>query len=459
MPACPYCYKSLEQAVIDKESFCPFCGNRLPKSGDKNDFIGRKIGGHYVITEKLGEGGMGYVFKAKHTMLDKSVAIKVLREDFADNSDAFERFRREAKNTSRLNHPNAVVMFDFGQTEDNLVYIILEYIDGRDLKLILSNEGPFPESRAINIFMQICDVLEEAHEQAIIHRDLKSENIMLCERSKKKDFVKVLDFGIAKLMDVGGRTTGGTLTQKGVVFGTPQYMCPEQVQGLKMDQRSDIYSLGIIMYEILTGSVPFDAGNPVDIMVKQVKDKPESLRKHAQVKVSSVLEKIIMKCIEKKPQSRFQNVRELKEALLALTGPVSSTRTISEYQTESGDSSSIKEAAKKASASLVGPQIPSGFKLINIFGLDVSETDVFREMPVRIGRHSSNDIVVRQPRVSKMHAEIHLKDDQFILVDKASLNGSYVNGKNIKAEVIKDDDLIEFSKSNGLKVKFKVVCD
>jgi serine/threonine protein kinase len=459
MPSCPYCMKSLEQAVVERESFCPFCGNRLPKAGDKSDFIGRKIGGHYIIIEKLGEGGMGYVFKAKHTMLDKSVAIKVLREDFADNEDAFERFRREAKNTSRLNHPNAVAMFDFGQTEDNLVYIILEYIDGRDLKLILSNEGSLPETRAVHIFLQICDVLGEAHEQGIIHRDLKSENIMLCERTKKKDFVKVLDFGIAKLMNVGGRTTGGTLTQKGVVFGTPQYMCPEQVQGLKMDQRSDIYSFGIIMYEVLTGSVPFDAGNPVDIMVKQVKDKPESLRKHANVKVSPALEKIIMKCIEKKPQNRFQNVQELKEALSSLSVSGGAMRTISEFQTESGNGSSIRDAARKASTSLSRPQIPSGFKLINIFGLDSNETDVFKDMPVKIGRHSSNDIVVRQPRVSKMHAEIHLKDNQFILVDKASLNGSYVNGKNVKAEVIKDDDLLEFSKSNGLKVKFKVVCE
>lgn len=456
MPACPYCMKSLEQVVIEKESFCPFCGNRLPKTGDKNEFIGRKIGGHYLITEKLGEGGMGYVFKAKHTMLDKAVAIKVLREDFADNPDAFERFRREAKNTSRLNHPNAVIMNDFGQTEDNLVYIILEYIDGRDLKQLLGSDGPFQEGRAVPIFIQICDVLEEAHDQGIIHRDLKSENIMLCERARNKDFVKVLDFGIAKLMDVGGRTTGGTLTQKGVVFGTPQYMCPEQVQGQKMDQRSDIYSLGIIMYEVLTGTVPFDASNPVDIMVKQVKERPEPIKKK---NVSSSLEKIIMKCIEKKPQNRFQNIRELKEALAMISASVPSSRISTEHRAVTESGSELPKDMRKISLSRSNKRVPSGFKLINVFGLETNETDIFRDMPVKIGRHSSNDVVVRQPRVSKMHAEIHLKDDQFVLVDKASLNGSYVNGKSVKAEVIKDDDLLEFSKNSGLKVRFKVVYD
>jgi serine/threonine-protein kinase len=459
MPSCPYCAKNLEQAVLDRESFCPYCGNRLPKAGDRSGFIGRKIGDHYVITGKLGEGGMGYVFKAKHTMLDKEVAIKVLREDFADNPDAFERFRREAKNTSRLNHPNAVAMYDFGQTDDNLVYIILEYIKGGDLKMILGNEGPFPELRAAPIFVQMCDVLEEAHEQGIIHRDLKSENIMLCERAKRRDFVKVLDFGIAKLMNVGGRTTGGTLTQKGVVFGTPQYMCPEQVQGLQMDQRSDIYSLGVIMYEVLTGEVPFNAGNPVDIMVMQVKDKPESFRRFPKIKVSSALEKIVMKCLEKKPQARFQTARELKEALAMIVDTGSLPHFSSGFQTVSEEGSKVRKDVISTSSGIKRKKIPVGFKLVNIEGLDSIETAIFKTTPVRIGRHSSNDIVVRQPRVSKMHAEIHLKDKQYILIDKASLNGSYVNGKNIKAEVIENDDLLEFSKSQGLKARFKVICE
>jgi len=315
MPECPYCSNDIKQEYFDEGKFCPFCGNRLPGGEEQQTFIGRKIGGHYIIEEKLGEGGMGYVFKAKHTMLDKDVAIKVLREDFADNPEAFERFRREARNTSQLSHPNAVTMYDFGQTDDGLVYIILEYIDGLDLKAIITREGPIPEERAIIIFIQICDVLEEAHEQNIIHRDLKSENIMLCRKSKQKDFVKVLDFGIAKLMDVGGKTSGGTLTQKGVVFGTPQYMCPEQVKGEKMDQRSDIYSLAVIMYEVLTGNLPFNTSNPVDIMVMQVKKKAPPLRKSSDLKISSNIEKIIHKCLEKKPENRFQSARELREAL------------------------------------------------------------------------------------------------------------------------------------------------
>jgi|GEM_PF-5228371 len=455
MPECPYCSNDIKQEYFDEGKFCPFCGNRLPGGEEQQTFIGRKIGGHYIIEEKLGEGGMGYVFKAKHTMLDKDVAIKVLREDFADNPEAFERFRREARNTSQLSHPNAVTMYDFGQTDDGLVYIILEYIDGLDLKAIITREGPIPEERAIIIFIQICDVLEEAHEQNIIHRDLKSENIMLCRKSKQKDFVKVLDFGIAKLMDVGGKTSGGTLTQKGVVFGTPQYMCPEQVKGEKMDQRSDIYSLAVIMYEVLTGNLPFNTSNPVDIMVMQVKKKAPPLRKSSDLKISSNIEKIIHKCLEKKPENRFQSARELREALSTIASNF--ITSISSKMPAIADDK-IKEKIKGDSLDIsTGVKKVPGFKLINVDGLGADATGVFTKTPVKIGRHSSNDIIVRQPRVSKFHAEIHFKDNKYVLVDKGSLNGSYVNGKHVKARVLEDEDLVELSKRQGLKARFAIV--
>ncbi len=450
MPKCLYCANEIENDFFEEGKFCPFCGNRLPiGSNEETSFVGRKIGDHYIINEKLGEGGMGYVFKAKHTMLDTDVAIKVLREDFAENPESFERFRREAKNTSKLSHPNAVRLHDFGQTKDGLVYIILEYIDGLDVKILLTRDGPFPENRAVPIFTQICACLEEAHGQAIIHRDLKSENIMICKKSKQEDFVKVLDFGIAKLMDVGGRTTGGTLTQKGVVFGTPQYMCPEQVQGAQMDQRSDIYSLGVIMYEMVTGEVPFNAPNPVDIMVQQVKAKPKPLRKFKKIDISPRLEKVIFKCLEKKPDSRFSSASELREALEAIStySKNSPTTSLDDPLVTSVDEEPRTETENEI----------IGFKFVNIKGLAVDETGIYTDTPIKIGRHSSNDIVVPQPRVSKLHAEIHYEQNEYVLVDKGSLNGSFVNGKKVMAQVLKDDDLVELSKHNGLKVKFKLV--
>jgi len=448
MPECLYCSKEVDIEYFEAGKFCPFCGNHLPRdSAQDSTFIGKKIGGHYIISEKLGEGGMGYVFRARHTMLDTDVAIKVLREDFADNPESFERFRREAKSTARLEHPNAVRMFDFGQTEDGLVYIILEFIDGLDLKIITTRDGAFPEQRAIPVFIQICEVLNDAHEKGIIHRDLKSENIMLSDRGKRKDFVKVLDFGIAKLMNVGGRTTGGTITQKGVVFGTPQYMCPEQVQGAKMDQRSDIYSLGIIMYEVLTGDVPFNAPNPVDIMVQQVKDKPKSLKKVKDIEISARLEKIVFKCIEKKPQNRYKSAQELTAALKSAYEYIRSTPTSS---IEDPLITSADEAPKSNEKEI------KGFKLINVEGLGDTETKTYVSTPVRIGRHSSNNIVVSQPRVSKMHAEIHCEEKEYVIIDKDSLNGTYVNGKKVKAQVLRDNDFVELSKHNGLKVKFKL---
>ena len=451
MPACPYCTKDITADFFSEGKFCPFCGNRLPATpATEITFIGKKIGGHYVISEKLGEGGMGYVFRAKHLMLDKDVAIKVLREDFAENTESFERFRREAKNTSKLSHPNAVSMYDFGQTEDGLVYIILEYINGLDLKVLITRDGAFPEERAIPIFLQICEVLEEAHGQGIIHRDLKSENIMICNKNNRQDFVKVLDFGIAKLMDVGGRTTGGTLTQKGVVFGTPQYMSPEQVQGETLDQRADLYSLGIIMYEVVSGDVPFNALNPVDVMVKQVKDKPKQVGKLKDVNISSTLDKIIMKCLEKKPASRFSTARELYDALASIAVD-SVDMSLHSLPSSVDYNTSLEDAAAQDK-----PSKAVGFKLINISGLGSEETPVYKEHPIKIGRHSSNDIVIPQPRVSKLHAEIHYQDNEYVIVDKGSLNGTYVNGRKVMAQVLKDNDLLELSKHQGLKVKFKL---
>ncbi len=281
----------------------------MAETRDDDALVGQVIASQFRVLKKLGEGGMGAVFLAEQIEMDRKVVVKVLHADMtANNPVAIERFRREAKAVAQLNHPNIVQVFVFGQADGGQMYLAMEYIEGRDLSVDLA-EGPMAQPRALRILDQCCAALIEAHGAGIVHRDLKPENIMLADRHGNPDYVKVLDFGIAKLHDGGGKNP--TLTQAGSVFGTPRYMSPEQVKGELVDARSDIYALGLILYEMLVGRHPFAATTTIDYLLKHV-NEPVSAPSAEGLEIQPRIEALLLKCLEKDPTDRYQSVAELQ---------------------------------------------------------------------------------------------------------------------------------------------------
>jgi len=276
--------------------------------------IGKTIFGEYTVTKKLGEGGMGAVYLATQQAIGQEIAIKVLHGRSAKNDELVKRFNREAKAVSRLTHPNIIRVFIFGRTEEGLIYLAMEFVKGTSLREEIARVTRMSEMRAITILKQTLSALSEAHDIGIIHRDLKPDNILLTNYRGEEDFVKVLDFGIAKVQDPTGAPEQ-KLTQAGVVYGTPEYLSPEQAQALELDHRSDVYSLGCILYEMVTGQVPFSAPTAVNILMMHVYEEVKPPRsKYAGV--SPEMEKIILKAMAKKPEDRYQSAMAFFEALV-----------------------------------------------------------------------------------------------------------------------------------------------
>src|SRR3954454_5922459 len=258
---CPACH----QPNVEGARFCAKCGALLPMptSEGEDTLVGQIIGGRYRITQLLGEGGMGRVYLAEQQMGTnvRKVAVKTLQTQFAKDPQVLARFHRECGTVSELEHPNTIQFFDFGQTPDGQLYIAMEFVQGESLSDALK-PGPMRSDRVLRILAQVCGSLEEAHGRGVVHRDLKPDNIILTTRAGQADFVKVLDFGIAKRSEAKDTAQEQKLTQQGMVLGTPPYMSPEQFTGKELDARSDIYSLAVMAYEMLTGRLPFDADTP-----------------------------------------------------------------------------------------------------------------------------------------------------------------------------------------------------
>lgn len=311
---CPSCEKQVDSGI----KFCPTCGTPIVHAPSNDDWIGRIVAGKYRVEEMIGEGGMGQVFRATQLSLDKSVVLKVLRRSLLSDARTVARFQREAKAASRLNHPNAIGIIDFGQDSDDSLYIAMEYVSGRDLHQILSEEGPLPEKRLIRIVAQVLAALADAHAVGVIHRDLKPENIMVEQRRDQPDFVKVLDFGIAKLQENSG-SEGQALTRAGFVCGTPEYMSPEQASGAEIDPRSDLYAVGVILYQCLTGVLPFDADSPVALATMHLTEEPVPPReKKPDIHCSDGLERIILRALSKDPEDRPQTAEQFRAALISI---------------------------------------------------------------------------------------------------------------------------------------------
>lgn len=276
--------------------------------GSPDPYIGAVIDDRYEVEARLGEGGMGVVYRCRHLIIDKLVAMKVLRLDMARNEEVTERFLNEARSASSIGNPHIIGILDFGRLPDGATYFLMEFLEGVPLTSLLSKTDPLPLPRLLNIAIQLTEALGSAHEAGIVHRDLKPDNIFLIKHGAEEDFVKVLDFGIAK-----ASTTTGQLTQAGQVFGTPHYMSPEQAAGKDVDPRSDLYSLGVILFELVCGRLPFDADNFMSILTQHMYKVPPRMQETGPIGAAAIpeLEAIIQRCLLKEPGSRYPSMREL----------------------------------------------------------------------------------------------------------------------------------------------------
>jgi len=300
----------------------------------------RIAGGRYHLQELIGRGGMGAVFRATQTAMDRSVALKLI---VPNSPVSAKRFEREAKIVSQLRHPNTVTVFDYGVLDSStgIVFLAMEFLEGKSLSTLIREEAPLPFHRVVNIAIQICRSLNEAHERGVIHRDIKPDNVFLTQVDGDDDFVKVLDFGVAKAF---GDEFDVNLTEDGRAVGTPRYMPPEQILGKAVDARSDIYSLGCILYEMLSGGPPFAHPSRTGVMLAHVQDSVPplsgNLPKQARANIPSSLEAIVLHALEKDPDARPMSVRDLRDMLER----VGSTLPVQDPSTDLGDGSDLERA-------------------------------------------------------------------------------------------------------------------
>lgn len=301
---------------------CPHDGALL-RPIIQDPLIGTVLAGNYEILEVLGQGGMGVVYRGKHSLMERIVAIKMLLSQLISDTNSVKRFQQESKAAARLKHPHIIDVYDFGISPAGQPYIVMEFLEGTPLSDLIKKEGQIGVERSIKLISQACDALDHAHKQGVVHRDLKPSNIVLTQYDEEKDYVKVVDFGVAKLIEVGNNNEGQRLTQAGEVCGSPVYMSPEQCMGQDLDARSDIYSMGIVLYETLTGKLPILGKTMVDTMSKHISEAPVPFNEaRPDLYIPERLEWVVNKAMAKDPAQRHQTMEEFKLDLdLAIPRP------------------------------------------------------------------------------------------------------------------------------------------
>jgi serine/threonine-protein kinase len=315
-----------EEAVLSFGS-CPgrrSAASAMQSPSPADPLLGTTVAGRYKIIKLLGEGGMGQVYLAEHSAIEKRIALKVLRSEYAHKGDIVTRFQQEAISASRIKHPNVLDVFDFGQLENGCFYLAMEFLEGNDLADELQRSRQLTAPRALPIAMQICRALQAAHTKGVVHRDMKPENVFLQRTADGEEIVKIVDFGIAQLKpsneEAEAQSTAKQrrLTRTGMIFGTPEYMAPEQASGKHADLRCDIYAVGIILYELFTGAVPFTGETFLGVLTKHLNELPPPMRSiYPDLQMSQELEGVIGRTLAKDPTYRYQTMNELAAALAA----------------------------------------------------------------------------------------------------------------------------------------------
>ncbi len=369
MKICPVCSRQYPDDI----RFCQDDGTTLRAAAPATSLVGQVVADRYHVIKKLGEGGMGQVYLAEHVKMGRRSAIKVMSPAMVHDPDAVARFNREAANASRITHPNVCAVYDFGETPDGLIYLAMEFVEGEPLTALIEREGALPLARATAIFKQTADALQAAHDLGIVHRDLKPDNIMVARNRDGADLVKVVDFGIAKA--VGGDEAGQKVTKTGLVVGTPEFMSPEQLSGDKVDGRSDLYSLALVYFRMLTGELPFQADSVQETMIKRLTDDPAKLAAiRPDLTFPDGLQQIFDAALARTPAQRYQTVAKFADDVVAVAGLARGTRGVApatradiEGKTQLLDSHETKaQAAKRAPAGRTQQQVARKRSLVPI---------------------------------------------------------------------------------------------
>ncbi|MDY0060317.1 MAG: serine/threonine-protein kinase [Myxococcota bacterium] len=403
MKQCPLC----KQQFADELGFCPddgtpLTGGRPPKIQDP--LVGKVLAGRFELLACIGKGAFGAVYRARQRFVQghRDVALKVIRAEHVGTPEVVARFLREAQTASSLSHPNIVTLFDFGQADDGTLFLAMELLEGSSLAAVLRAEGPFPLRRAVAVLRQVCDGLEPAHAQGIYHRDLKPENLMLSRVGSNPDFLKILDFGIARI----DSAASPRLTRVGTTLGTPAYMAPEQGRGEEVDQRADIYALGVILFELLAGRPPFSGDSALAVMIQHCEAPVPALRSFVPTaelppQVQTLVEQLLAKSREQRPAS-VQEVRLRLEDLVRSSRSATSTGP---FYSGGGHEPARREAGSPRPAAYAGlEELPSPTPRVELLQ-DLVEAPTAPQQPLPLGLPGETgpvyELVRRRPPASR----------------------------------------------------------